>query len=164
MNKLADLSIESLRSQVEAGCPAVQLFDSWVGALSRSDYQQFALPASKRIFRALDDLEVPRIHFGVGSGELLTDMGEAGADVVGVNWRVSMKDARERAGDRAIQGNLDPAVCLSSWETVAMHANRVLNEAGPSGHIFNLGHGVLPDTNPDILTRLTEHVHLSRHW
>jgi len=91
-------------------------------------------------------------------------MAEAGADVVGVDWRVSMKDARERVGNRAIQGNLDPAVCLSSWETVAMHANRVLNEAGPAGHIFNLGHGVMPDTNPDILTRLTEHVHLARHW
>ena len=164
VDKLADVAIASLRSQIQYGAQAVQLFDSWAGSLSRTDYEQYVLPASTKIFSAIAELDVPRIHFGVGAGESLTAMSNAGADVVGVDWRVSLRDARQRVGNKAIQGNLDPAVCLTSWETVAMHANQVLAEAGPTGHIFNLGHGVLPETNPDILTRLTEHVHLSRRF
>lgn len=161
-NRLADIAIASLRSQVEAGCRAVQLFDSWAGALSPADYARFVLPASRRIFEGIADLEVPRIHFGVGTGELLGLMSDAGADVVGVDWRVPLDEARARVNGKAVQGNLDPAVCLASWDVVKMHADRVLEQAGPRGHIFNLGHGVLPETNPDMLARLVDYVHAYR--
>jgi uroporphyrinogen decarboxylase len=161
LDRLADLALASLRSQVEAGAGAVQVFDSWAGALAAEDYARFVLPASRRIFAGLADLGVPRIHFGVGTGELLGLMGDAGADVVGVDWRVGLDQARARIGDgRAIQGNLDPAVCLAPWDVVADQARRVLAAAGPGpGHIFNLGHGVLPQTDPDVLARLVDLVH-----
>jgi uroporphyrinogen decarboxylase len=138
----------------------VQLFDSWVGALSPEDYRQRVLPASARIFAGLADLGVPRIHFGVGTGELLPLMASADVEVVGVDWRVPLSAARVRVGDGvALQGNLDPAVCLASWPVVAAEARRVLAAGGGPGHIFNLGHGVLPETDPDILARLVELVH-----
>jgi uroporphyrinogen decarboxylase len=161
LDRLADLALASLRSQVEAGAGAVQLFDSWAGALSAEDYAGSVLPATRRIFAGLADLGVPRIHFGVGTGELLGLMADAGADVVGVDWRVPLDRARQRIGQaRAVQGNLDPAVCLAPWDVVADHARRVLASAGPEpGHIFNLGHGVLPQTDPDILARLVDLVH-----
>jgi uroporphyrinogen decarboxylase len=161
LDRLADIALASLRSQVAAGAQAVQLFDSWAGALSVEDYTGFVLPATRRIFAGLADLGVPRIHFGVGTGELLGLMGQAGADVVGVDWRVALDVARQRIGpDKAVQGNLDPTVCLAPWDVVAGHARRVLAAAGPGpGHIFNLGHGVLPETDPDILARLVELVH-----
>lgn len=161
--RLADITIASLRAQVQAGCSAIQLFDSWAGALSPLDYQTHVLPASSRILRGIEDLDVPRIHFGVGTGELLRQMGDAGADVVGVDWRVPIDEARRRADGKAVQGNLDPAVCLSDWDVVRTHAERILEEAGPSGHIFNLGHGVLPETDPQMLVRLVEHVHQYEH-
>lgn len=160
IDRLADLSLAFLVHQVKAGVQAVQLFDSWVGVLSPDEYRRFVLPATSRVFAGLEHLGVPRIHFGVGSGELLGLMGEAGAEVVGVDWRVPLPDARRRARGRAIQGNLDPAVCLCSWETVASEARRVLRSAGSApGYIFNLGHGVLPDTDPSILARLVDLVH-----
>jgi uroporphyrinogen decarboxylase len=165
LERLADLALASLLAQIEAGAGAVQLFDSWAGALSPADYRRFVLPATSRVFAGLADAGVPRIHFGVGTGELLGLMAEAGGDVVGVDWRVPLNQARARIGpDRAVQGNLDPAVCLAPWEVVADKARQVLAEAGPApGHIFNLGHGVLPDTDPDILTRLVDLVHAEGH-
>jgi uroporphyrinogen decarboxylase len=161
MERLADMTVASLRDQVCAGVAAVQIFDSWVGSLSPSDYRAHVLPAARRIFAGLEGLGVPRIHFGVGTGELLALMAEAGADVIGVDWRVPLAEAARRApGVRALQGNLDPAVCLAPWEVVASEARRILRERPAGyGHIFNLGHGVLPQTEPDTLARLAELVH-----
>jgi uroporphyrinogen decarboxylase len=161
MDALADMAIASLRAQVGAGASAVQVFDSWAGALDPPTYRQHVLPASTRIFAALADLDVPRIHFGVGTGELLPLLGEAGADVVGVDWRVPIDAAWQRVGDdKAVQGNLDPAVLLAPWDVVAREAANVLTRAdGRPGHVFNLGHGVLPDTDPDVLRRLVALVH-----
>jgi uroporphyrinogen decarboxylase len=161
MERLADMAVASLRDQVAAGAAAVQVFDSWIGTLSPSDYRVRVLPASRRIFAGLEGLGVPRIHFGVGTGELLGLMAEAGADVIGVDGRVPLAEAARRApGARALQGNLDPAVCLAPWDVVESEARRILRErpAGP-GHIFNLGHGVLPQTEPDTLARLVDLVH-----
>ncbi len=140
---------------------AVQLFDSWAGAVSPADYRRSALPHSARIFGALAAAGVPRIHFGVGTGELLGLMGEAGADVVGVDWRVPLDEAVRRVEPgKALQGNLDPAILLAPWEVIEQRAIEVL-EAGRTaeGHVFNLGHGVLPQTDPDVLARLTDLVH-----
>jgi uroporphyrinogen decarboxylase len=161
LDALADIALASLRAQVIAGCSAVQLFDSWAGALTPDDYRRFVLPASSRIFAGLDDLDVPRIHFGVGTGELLPLLGQAGADVVGVDWRVPLDVARDRLGpDVAVQGNLDPAVCLAPPDVVATKVNDVLDRnAGRAGHVFNLGHGVLPETDPDTLRRVVDLVH-----
>jgi uroporphyrinogen decarboxylase len=161
MERLAATTVASLRDQVAAGAAAVQVFDSWIGTLSPSDYRAHVLPAVRQIFAGLEDLDVPRIHFGVGTGELLGCMAEAGADVIGVDWRVPLAEAVRRApGVRAVQGNLDPAVCLAPWDVVAAEARRILRERPAGyGHIFNLGHGVLPQTDPDILTRLVDLVH-----
>jgi uroporphyrinogen decarboxylase len=163
LDALADLSLVFLKAQVAAGVSAVQLFDSWAGALSPADYARHVAGPTSRIFAGLAGLGVPRIHFGVGTGELLDQMAAAGADVVGVDWRVPLDRARARVGpERAVQGNLDPVLCLSPWEVVAPEARRVLEEAaGQPGHIFNLGHGVLPETDPDVLSRLVELVHTS---
>jgi len=161
MERLADLAIASLRSQVEAGAAAVQLFDSWAGALDRPDYERFVLPHSRRVFASVADLGVPGIHFGVSTGELLGSMADAGADVVGVDWRVTLDDARRRVGpDRALQGNLDPAICLAPWPVVEAAVREVLaRNDGHPGHIFNLGHGVLPETDPAVLERIVALVH-----
>jgi uroporphyrinogen decarboxylase len=161
MERLADTTVASLADQVAAGAAAVQVFDSWIGTLSPSDYRAHVLPAAQRIFAGLQGLGVPRIHFGVGTGELLGLMAEAGADVIGVDWRVPLAEAARRApGVLALQGNLDPAVCLAPWEVVAAEARRILAERPAGyGHIFNLGHGVLPQTEPDTLARLVELVH-----
>ena len=161
LDALADMAVASLRAQVAAGARAIQLFDSWAGALDPPTYAAFVMPATARIFDGLADLDVPRIHFGVGTGELLGLMGEAGADVVGVDWRVPLDLGWERIGaERAVQGNLDPAVLFAPWDVVEREAGRVLERAGGRpGHVFNLGHGVLPDTDPDVLTRLVELVH-----
>jgi uroporphyrinogen decarboxylase len=161
LDRLADIVVASLRAQVEAGAAAVQVFDSWAGLLSPADYRRSVLPSTRRIFAGLDDLGVPRIHFGVGTGELLELLAEAGADVVGVDWRVPLDRARARLGDHvAVQGNLDPAVCLAPWEVVAREAAAVLDaNGGRPGHVFNLGWGVLPQTDPDVLRRLVDFVH-----
>jgi uroporphyrinogen decarboxylase len=161
LDRLAGIVVASLRAQVEAGAAAVQVFDSWAGLLSPADYRRWVLPATRRIFAGLDDLGVPRIHFGVGTGELLELLAEAGADVVGVDWRVPLDRARTRLGDQvAVQGNLDPAVCLAPWDVVAREARAVLDtNAGRPGHVFNLGWGVLPETDPDTLRRLVDLVH-----
>ncbi|MBV6508526.1 MAG: Uroporphyrinogen decarboxylase [Acidimicrobiales bacterium] len=161
LDRLADLAIASIRSQVTGGASAIQLFDSWAGALSPPDYERFALPASQKVLRAAGELGVPRIHFGVSTGELLGPMAEAGADVVGVDWRVPLDTARDRVGPHlALQGNLDPAVCLAPWPAAAAAARDVLRRnRGHPGHIFNLGHGVLPETDPAMLEQLVELVH-----
>ncbi|MDA8269378.1 MAG: uroporphyrinogen decarboxylase [Actinomycetota bacterium] len=159
-DRLADLAVASLRSQVDAGATAVQLFDSWAGALSPQEYARFALPASTKVLGALAAADVPRIHFGVSTGELLPQMAAAGADVLGVDWRVPLDLARQRAGPgRAVQGNLDPALCLAPWPVVEEAALDVLARGGGTGHVFNLGHGVLPETDPAVLERLVTLVH-----
>ncbi len=161
LGALAGIAISFLRVQVAAGASAVQLFDSWVGAVSPQDYRRSILPHTSRIFAALEPAGVPRIHFGVGTGELLGLLGEAGADVVGVDWRVPLDEAARRAGPgKALQGNLDPAVLLAPWEVIESRARDVLARGrGAGGHVFNLGHGVLPETDPGTLARLADLVH-----
>ncbi|MBX3286021.1 MAG: uroporphyrinogen decarboxylase [Actinobacteria bacterium] len=161
LDRLADLALASLQSQVANGASAVQLFDSWAGALSPSDYRRYVLPASQKVLEGIASTGVPRIHFGVSTGELLPLMHEAGADVVGVDWRVDLDDARARLGDAvALQGNLDPVAVLAGAEVALDRARDVLRRAGGHrGHIFNLGHGVLPETDPDVLERIVELVH-----
>jgi uroporphyrinogen decarboxylase len=181
MGRLTDIAIGFLKVQADAGAAAIQLFDSWVGVVGPEDYRHAILPHTSRIFAALEATGVPRIHFGVGTGELLGLLGAAGADVVGVDWRIPLDEAarRVRAGaggqggaaqgqaahdqaaqGKAVQGNLDPAVLLAGWDVVEPRARAVLDRApGVTGHIFNLGHGVLPETSPDTLARLTDFVH-----
>lgn len=159
--RLAEITGTFLRVQVAAGAAAVQLFDSWAGALSEADYRRYALPYSASVLTGLADTGVPRIHFGVGTAELLAAMGEAGADVVGVDWRTPLDAATVRIGpDKAVQGNLDPCVLFAPWSVIEAEVRRVLIEgrAAP-GHIFNLGHGVLPETDPEVLTRVVALVH-----
>jgi uroporphyrinogen decarboxylase len=161
MDKLAATAVTSLRAQVEAGVSAVQLFDSWVGALPLADYRTYVQPWSAKVLAGVADLGVPRIHFGVGTGELLASMGAAGADVVGVDYRVSLTDAIARLGGRyAVQGNLDPALLFAPWEALEAKVRSIVDEgrAAP-GHIFNLGHGVIPHTDPDMLHRVVDLVH-----
>ncbi|HVF20419.1 MAG TPA: uroporphyrinogen decarboxylase [Mycobacteriales bacterium] len=161
LDRLADLTLAFLRMQVAAGASAVQLFDSWAGALSAADYATHVLPASRRIFAGLADLDVPRIHFGVGTGEILGLMADAGADVVGVDFHLGIDEGARRVGPgKAIQGNLDPAVLLAPWDVVEARTREVLDRAaGCEGHVFNLGHGVLPETDPEVLRRVVELVH-----
>jgi uroporphyrinogen decarboxylase len=163
MSRLADITIGFLQVQADAGASAIQLFDSWAGSLSLDDYRTCVLPYSKRIFDALAPSGLPRIHFGVNTGELLGVLGEAGADVVGVDWRVPLDEAVSRVEPgKALQGNLDPAILMAPWDVVEQRALQVLERGRTAeGHVFNLGHGVLPDTDPDVLTRLTELVHTS---
>ncbi|WP_026343050.1 uroporphyrinogen decarboxylase [Nocardia sp. BMG111209] len=163
---LTDITVEFLRAQLSAGVDAVQLFDSWAGALSLAQYREFVLPYSERVFAEIADAGVPRIHFGVGTGELLGAMAEAGADVVGVDWRVPLTAAVRRVGPgKALQGNLDPAVLFAGTDVIRHEVRRIAHEAdeaitlGATGHIFNLGHGVLPDTDPGVLTATVELVH-----
>jgi uroporphyrinogen decarboxylase len=162
MDRLADITISFLTVQIEAGASAVQLFDSWAGALAPADYRRHVMPTSAKVFDAVAGHGVPRIHFGVGTGELLGLMGEAGADVVGVDWRVPLDEAARRVGPgKALQGNLDPAVLFAPTAAVEEKTREVLDaaRAAGTGHVFNLGHGVLPNTDPDALTRLVDFVH-----
>jgi uroporphyrinogen decarboxylase len=160
VGRLADIALASLRAQVTAGASALQVFESWGGALSPADYQRYVLPALSRLIGGLASLGVPRVVFGVGSGELLSLFAGTGAEVVGVDWRVPLDAARRRVGPGpALQGNLDPAACLAPWPVLADQARAVLALAGPGGHIFNLGHGVLPATDPAQLARLVDLVH-----
>jgi uroporphyrinogen decarboxylase len=166
MDKLTDLTIEFLRAQLGAGVDAIQLFDSWAGTLSLADYRTYVLPHSSRIFAALKDEGVPMTHFGVGTAELLGAMGEAGATVVGVDWRTNLVDAAGRVGPgKALQGNLDPVVLLAGWRVVDDAVRQVVAdgrravEAGAAGHIFNLGHGVLPSTDPGVVTEAVALAH-----
>ncbi len=159
--RLADISATFLEAQVAAGARAVQLFDSWVGSLPATDYREQVLPHSAAVLERLGRTGVPRIHFGVGTGELLRLMGAAGADVVGVDWRLDLAEASARIGPRyAVQGNLDPALLRAPWPVVAERTRGVLTSgAAAPGHVFNLGHGVPPDTDPDVLARVVDLVH-----
>jgi len=158
--KLADAVARYLQAQVAAGAQAVQVFDSWVGALGPTDYDEFVKPHMERLFDSLN-LNVPVIHFGVGSAALLERMRDAGGDVVGVDWHVYLDHARERLGyDVPVQGNLDPITVLAPWELLRERALDVLRRAGPGpGHIFNLGHGIVPDTDPEQLSDLVDLIH-----
>jgi uroporphyrinogen decarboxylase len=163
--KLADIALTFLKAQLDAGVDAVQLFDSWAGALSVRDYREFVLPHSAKVLAGVAEYGVPRIHFGVGTGELLTSMRDAGADVVGVDWRVPLDEAVRRlavpgAPLPVVQGNLDPALLFASWPVLEGEVRRIAAEGrAAGGHIFNLGHGVLPSVDPEVLTRVVELVH-----
>ena len=161
LDRLAAAFIAYALAQAEAGADAVQLFDSWVGVLSPCDYAEFVAPWSARVLGALRDAGVPSIHFGTGTATLLSAMADAGGDVIGLDWRVPLDEGWAAAGlDRGVQGNLDPAVLLGPWPRAEAAARDVLaRAAGRPGHIFNLGHGVLPDTDPDHLGRLRALVH-----
>ncbi len=163
VERLTDLALASLRSQLDAGASAVQIFDSWAGILTPRHYAELVLPATRRLVAELAASHpgTPTILFGVGTGELLHLMAGAGTSVVGVDWRVPLDEARRRIGpDTAVQGNLDPALCLAGWEVAAAETREVLDLAGTApGHIFNLGHGVLPETDPGILEAVAALVH-----
>jgi uroporphyrinogen decarboxylase len=158
---LADLVGDYLRAQIEAGVDAVQVFDSWVGALNARDYREFILPHTRRIFEQIAPTGVPAIHFGVGTGSILSELRDAGGDVIGADWRTPLDDAWERIGfDRAIQGNLDPTVLLGPLDRIMAAADDVLERAGGRpGHIFNLGHGILPTTPVEHVQALARYVH-----
>jgi len=159
MRKIAGIAATYLEVQVAAGASAVQLFDSWAGALTPADYQALVMPHSAAVLERAGALGVPRIHFGVGTTNLLGLMGEAGADIVGVDWRTPLDTAIGLVGDRVVQGNLDPTLVFAPTEVMTARAAEII-EAGrrAKGHIFNLGHGVIPSTDPDQLARLTEFV------
>jgi len=164
-DRFATVMADYLRAQIEAGVQAVQIFDSWAGQLSRQDYREFAQPHTARIFDALKDKSVPTLHFGVGTFAILPDMKAAGGDVIGVDWRLPLDEAWAIVGeDRGIQGNLDPTVLLGPRERLIGAADDVLRRAGGRpGHIFNLGHGVLPNTNLEHVQALARHVHEFGH-
>jgi uroporphyrinogen decarboxylase len=159
--RLAAIAAEFLAVQVGAGAQIVQLFDSWAGSLSLADYRQYVQPHSTRVMDRVGDLGVPSIHFGVGTGELLPAMAETGTDVVGVDWRVPLEEASRRIGPgHAVQGNLDPAVLDAPWPVLADRVRQVIRSgAAAPGHIFNLGHGVPPSADPDVLARIVDLVH-----
>lgn len=161
LNWCADVSGEFLKAQVESGASAVQLFDSWVGSLSEQQYVRRVAPHSARVFSHLRGFDVPRVHFGVGSGELLAAMRAVGADVVGVDWRIPLDEASRRLGGTVpLQGNLDPALLSAPWHVLEAHVRDVIERgrAAPA-HVLNLGHGVPPETDPEVLTRIVEMVH-----
>ncbi|MGZ4516153.1 MAG: uroporphyrinogen decarboxylase family protein, partial [Mycobacterium sp.] len=166
LEKLTDITVGFLRAQLEAGVDAIQVFDSWAGALSLADYHAYVQRHSARVFAALAEHGVPMTHFGVGTAELLGAMSTVGATVVGVDWRTSLADAATRvAPGTALQGNLDPVVLQAGWPVVERAARAVVDDgrraidAGATGHVFNLGHGVLPETDPGVLTDLVSLVH-----
>jgi uroporphyrinogen decarboxylase len=158
MDKLAETFSAYIAAKARAGADVIQVFDSWVGALSPSDYEEFVAPYSARILSAVD---VPTIHFGTATATLLSGMAEAGGDVIGLDWRIPLDAGWAEVGDdRGVQGNLDPAVLLGPWERVESETRAILARAGGRpGHVFNLGHGVPPETDPAVLGRLTELVH-----
>ena len=153
MDTLVEVLARYLRAQIDAGVDVVQVFDSWAGVLSPSDYARSVLPWSRRLFASVSG--VPRIHFATGNPALLPLLASVDCEAVSVDWRLPLDEAWARIGDRAIQGNLDPAACLAPWSVVAEHTLDVLARAGDRpGHVFNLGHGVLPETDADTLARI----------
>ena len=158
--RFADLITDYMRAQVEAGAQAIQIFDSWAGALGRNDYREFAMPHTRSIFERLRDTGVPLIHFAVGASAILEDIAEAGGDVIGLDWRQPLDEAWARLPDRTVQGNLDPALLLGPRNRLFAAADDVLDRArGRAGHIFNLGHGILPPTPLAHVQELAKHVH-----
>lgn len=160
MSRLSDIVTSYLNAQAGTGVDAVQLFDSWSGCLSPTDYEQFVLPYNKRILESVASSRVPRIHFGVGTAGLLSVMKDAGGEAIGVDWRVPIDEAWVRIGDLAIQGNLDPAALLGDWDIIENRTKEILSRiGGRRGHIFNLGHGVLPETPVENAKQLVNLVH-----
>ncbi|MET1029469.1 uroporphyrinogen decarboxylase [Domibacillus tundrae] len=160
MDKLADMTITYVRSQVKAGAKAVQIFDSWVGALNVADYRTFIKPVMERIFSELRSENVPLIMFGVGASHLVQEWHDLPLDVVGLDWRMQISEAREMGLTKTLQGNLDPSILLAPWDVIEERAKAILDQGmALPGHIFNLGHGVFPEVNPDTLKRLTAFVH-----
>ncbi len=159
MDRLSEMVVAYTTLQVHAGAHAIQLFDSWAGALSRQDFDRAVKPYLIGIYETLAALGVPLLYFAVGAGHLIDSLADLPLDVIGVDWRHPLGEVRRRAGQRTLQGNLDPAVLLAPWETIEDSATEVLGQGKGGGHIFNLGHGVLPDTDPGTLRRLVEFVH-----
>ncbi len=162
MDRLVNLTIPYLRGQVEAGAEILQLFDSWIGQIGPDQYRKWILPHTRRIREAFPD--TPFIHFGTGTAGLLSSIADCEPDVIGLDWRVELSDVRDRLGDEfCYQGNMDPALPLTDADTVRSEADRILQASNPDGHIFNLGHGVLPDTEPEVIKKLVTHVHEHSH-
>lgn len=160
MDKLADMTITYVKAQIDAGAKAVQIFDSWVGALNVADYRYFIKPVMERIFSALREKNVPLIMFGVGASHLAKEWHDLPLDVVGLDWRLSIQEAREMGITKAVQGNLDPAILLAPWEVIEERAKAILDQGMTQpGYVFNLGHGVFPEVNPETLKRLTAFIH-----
>src|SRR5699024_1701450 len=160
MNSLADMIITYTKAQIEAGVSAIQIFDSWIGALNAEDYRYFIKPIMEKIFAALKPMDVPLILFGIHTRHLLADMNDLPVDVIGLDWRTSIKEARDLGVTKVLQGNLDPALLLADWETIEQRTKAILDESLADGnHVFNLGHGVTPDVEPATLKRLTELIH-----
>ncbi|MBD3859886.1 uroporphyrinogen decarboxylase [Bacillus sp. 28A-2] len=160
MNKLADMTITYIRAQVKAGVSAFQIFDSWVGALNAADYRTFIKPVMQRIFTELKSENVPMIMYGVGASHLAKDWHDLPLDVVGLDWRMSVDEARKEGLTKTLQGNLDPTILLAPWEVIEERAKDILDQGMKSDHfIFNLGHGVFPDVSPDTLKKLTDFIH-----
>lgn len=160
MDKLADMIIIYVKSQIKAGVKAVQIFDSWVGALNVEDYRVFIKPIMTRIFSSLREENVPLIMFGVGASHLAMEWNDLPIDVVGLDWRLPITEARQMGIQKTVQGNLDPALLLSSWDVIEERTKRILDQGmEQDGYIFNLGHGVFPSVNPETLKRLTAFIH-----
>lgn len=160
MDKLADMIISYVEAQVEAGAKAIQIFDSWVGALNAPDYRVFIKPVMTRIFSELRNQDVPLIYFGVGARHLLLEWNDLPVDVIGLDWRTSIKEAREMGVTKVLQGNLDPMILLTEWETIENRTKAILDEGKEYGnHVFNLGHGVTPEIKPETLKKLTALIH-----
>jgi uroporphyrinogen decarboxylase len=160
MDKLADMTITYIKSQIKAGVKAIQIFDSWVGALNARDYRTYIKPAMNRIFTELKTEDVPLIMFGVGASHLLLEWNDLPVDVIGLDWRTSIQEARELGVTKVLQGNLDPAILLSDWSTIEQRTKEILDQSMKDGHhVFNLGHGVTPNINPETLKKLTELIH-----
>ncbi|MHA6250455.1 uroporphyrinogen decarboxylase [Oceanobacillus sp. CAU 1775] len=160
MEKLGDMIISYTKAQVAAGAQAIQIFDSWVGALNAADYRIFIKPVMTRIFTALREEDVPLILFGIHARHLLLEWNDLPVDVIGLDWRTSIREARELGVTKVLQGNLDPALLLADWETIEAQTRAILDEGLEDGrHVFNLGHGVTPDVQPATLKRLTEFIH-----
>jgi uroporphyrinogen decarboxylase len=160
MDKLADMTIRYVKAQIHAGASAIQIFDSWVGAVNVEDYRTFIKPAMARIFAALREENVPLIMFGVGASHLALEWNDLPLDVIGLDWRLSIREARQKGITKALQGNLDPAVLLAPWEVIEKRVKQILDEGMEQpGYIFNLGHGIFPDVRPETLKRLTAFVH-----
>ncbi|AIF42720.1 uroporphyrinogen decarboxylase [Virgibacillus sp. SK37] len=164
MDKLADMVITYVEAQIEAGAKAIQIFDSWVGTLNAADYRIFIKPVMTRIFSELRQYDVPLIIFGVGARHLLMEWNDLPVDVIGLDWRTSMKEARDMGVTKVLQGNLDPTLLLTEWETIEKRTKAILDEGKEQGnHVFNLGHGVTPDIKPETLKKLTELIHSYSH-
>ncbi|RBP92300.1 uroporphyrinogen decarboxylase [Cytobacillus firmus] len=160
MDKLGEMTITYVKSQVKAGAKAIQIFDSWVGALNVEDYRYFIKPAMNRIFSALKEENVPLIMFGVGASHLAMEWHDLPLDVVGLDWRLPIQEARAKGITKTVQGNLDPAILLAPWEVIEEKAKAILDQGmAQPGYIFNLGHGVFPEVNPDTLKKLTAFIH-----